>query len=363
MKCKKLSTSFLPASAAIVGTLALASLVIGSSSAQAGATPLTLINDWKPAPQGTGDPAVQIFNGIVHFKGAIKQEFSSPSIEAFVLPPEFRPLTNVYVPIDMSIASKGWLFIKPSGDVIVQFGDDPETEYYLTSLDGASFALNAEGFHALTLIHGWHNAPSGTSNAAVKKINGRVHFKGAMHTNGTDPWPFVLPVGFRPAKAVYVSVALCNAAFGRLYIQPSGEVEVQVDPQFGPDFSSAACLTSLDGAVFSATNTGDQNLLQLINGWIGGVFFTAKPAASGGNGTSPVYLKGGMLTQGSNLHPFVLPAAYRPLKNVYLPVNLCDANEGSLDIKPSGTVTLELWNDQSRDAECFTSLDGLSFVQ
>ena len=56
-----------------------------------------------------------------------------------------------------------------------------------------------------------------------------------MHTNGTDPWRFVLPVGFRPAKADYVSVALCNGAFGRLYIKPSGEVEVQVDPQFGPD--------------------------------------------------------------------------------------------------------------------------------
>src|SRR5262249_50221955 len=71
----------------------------------------------------------------------------------------------------------------------------------------------------LTLKNGWTNAPFRTSNAAVRTINGVVHFKGAIATSGTNSIPFTLPPGFRPATSVYVPVDLCNATNGRLVIQ------------------------------------------------------------------------------------------------------------------------------------------------
>jgi hypothetical protein len=75
-----------------------------------------------------------------------------------------------------------------------------------------------------------------------------VHFKGAIATGGTNPVPFTLPAGFRPATAVYVAVDLCNATNGRLFIEPSGVVTVQAE---GSAFGNAQCFTSLDGASFA----------------------------------------------------------------------------------------------------------------
>jgi hypothetical protein len=103
-------------------------------------------------------------------------------------------------------------------------------------------------FTPLTLKNGWTNAPFSTSKAQVGSISGIVHFKGAIRTSGTNPVPFTLPAGFRPATAVYVPVDLCNATNGRLFIQPSGVVTVYAE---GGVFSNAQCFTSLDGASFA----------------------------------------------------------------------------------------------------------------
>ena len=90
-------------------------------------------------------------------------------------------------------------------------------------------------------------APFGTSNAAVTKVSGIVHFKGAIATTGTKPVPFTLPKAFRPATNVWVPVDLCNATNGRLVIQHSGVVSVEAE---GGNFSNAQCFTSLDGVSF-----------------------------------------------------------------------------------------------------------------
>jgi hypothetical protein len=58
---------------------------------------------------------------------------------------------------------------------------------------------------------------------------------------------------------------------------------------------------------------------------------------------------------------FTLPPAFRPATNVYVPVDLCDANKGRLDIAPSGVVSVQAEGSFS-DAQCFTSLDGASFA-
>jgi hypothetical protein len=106
----------------------------------------------------------------------------------------------------------------------------------------------ASGWTALTLQNGWTGSAFGTAAAAVRTISGIVHLKGGIATTGTNPVPFTLPAAFRPASVVFVPVDLCNAANGRLQIEPTGVVTVEAE---GGAFSNAACFTSLDGASFA----------------------------------------------------------------------------------------------------------------
>jgi hypothetical protein len=58
----------------------------------------------------------------------------------------------------------------------------------------------------------------------------------------------------------------------------------------------------------------------------------------------------------------VLAPAQRPGSNVYVPVDLCDATNGRLLIETNGTVIVQA-DTVFSNAQCFTSLDGVSFVQ
>jgi hypothetical protein len=101
----------------------------------------------------------------------------------------------------------------------------------------------------LTLQNGWTGAPFGTRIPAVAKdSSGTVHFEGAMATAGTNPIAFTLPVAFRPAADVYVTVDMFKASNGRLFIASTGVVTVE--PENGT-FSNAQGFTSLDGVVFT----------------------------------------------------------------------------------------------------------------
>ncbi|HLW84626.1 MAG TPA: hypothetical protein VKR60_05375 [Candidatus Sulfotelmatobacter sp.] len=218
-----------------------ASFALSSS----GFTALTLINGWTNAPFSTSNAEVAVINGAVHFKGAIAT--TGTNTEPFVLPKGFRPLTEVYVPVDLCNATNGRLQIEPAGDVIVEAeGGAFSDAQCFTSLDGAWFVPKPSGYKALTLINGWTNAPFSTSNAEAAGAYGIVYFKGAIATSGTNAEPFVLPAAFRPVTAVYTPIDLCGATKGRLYIQPSGVVTVQAETAF----SDAQCFTSLDGASF-----------------------------------------------------------------------------------------------------------------
>lgn len=206
---------------------------------------------------------------------------------------------------------------------------------------------------SLPLQNGWINAPFSTRNAGLSIASGVVHLEGAI-ASGTSGVAFTLPSGFRPAASVYVPVGLCNAAKGRLLIQPSGDVSVQTE---GP-FSDAQCFTSLEGASFVASGTG-LTALTLLNGWAGAPFGTR--AAS-------VELRDGMvrfqgaISGGTSATLFTLPSAFRPAANVYVPVDLCNAVKGRLLIQPSGDVSVQAATSFA-DAQCFTSLDGAAFAQ
>jgi hypothetical protein len=334
-------------------------LVAGSNPAHAqfaGPTPLTLTNGWTNAPFGTSRTTAEEVSGIVQFRGAIATAGTNPV--PFTLPAGLRPLTDVYVPVDLCNATKGRIHIVPSGVVDVEAeGGTFSNAQCFTSLDGASFAPNTTGFTPLTLVNGWTNAPFSTSNAAVQKINGIVHFKGAIATTGTNPVPFTLPAGLRPLTDVYVPVDLCNATKGRIHIVPSGVVDVEAE---GGTFSNAQCFTSLDGASFVPA-TGIFQPLSLINGWINAPFVTSNAAA--GNVYGVVYFKGAIATGGTNPEPFVLPVRFRPVTNVYVPINLCNATKGRIVIQTNGVVFVQAEGGTFSNAQCFTSLDGASFVQ
>jgi hypothetical protein len=330
--------------------------VLGATAAQAATfTPLTLQNGWTNAPFSTSKAAVANISGIVHFKGAIAT--AGTNAVPFRLPSAFRPATNVYVPVDLCDANTGRLFIQPSGVVTVQAeGGTFSNAQCFTSLDGASFARTASSFTSLTLQNGWTNAPFATSKAAVRTISGIVHFKGAIATTGSNAVPFRLPSAFRPATAVYVPVDLCNANNGRLFIQPSGVVTVQVETTF----SNAQCFTSLDGASFARTASSFTSLT-LKNGWTNAPFATSKAAVRTISGI--VHFKGAIATAGTNAVPFRLPSAFRPATAVYVQVDLCNANNGRLFIQPSGVVTVQAEGGTFSHAQCFTSLDGASFAR
>jgi hypothetical protein len=114
---------------------------LGATAAQAVTfTNLTLINGWTGGPFGTARARVAMIGGIVHFRGAIAT--SGTNSEPFVLPPAFRPATDVYVPVDLCNATNGRLVIQPNGTVTVgqKSGDPFSNAQCFTSLDGASFA-------------------------------------------------------------------------------------------------------------------------------------------------------------------------------------------------------------------------------
>ncbi|HLJ85742.1 MAG TPA: hypothetical protein VKZ53_02910 [Candidatus Angelobacter sp.] len=344
-----------------------AAFTIGSMPALAqfsGPTPLTLINGWTNAPNAftpfnTSIATVEEVAGIVQFRGGIENAQGSTNQFPFVLPAALSPTTDVFIPVTLlclGFNETGRLHIEPNGTVIVE-RKGPLTPCF-ASLDGASFALTDTGFTQLAPIHGWSNAPFSTSNAAVQNINGIVHFKGAISTspNNSNLEPFTLPVGFTPATDVFIPVDLCGANTGRLHITPGGTVDINV-PSGAAASNPAQCFTSLDGAWFAATDTGFTQLAP-INNWMNAPFSTSNAAAANAYGI--VYFKGAV-SSGTSSVVTTLPVAFRPITDVFIPVDLCGANDGWIQIAAgSGEVTI---NDPTASAPCFLSLDGVSFVQ
>ena len=108
-----------------------------------------------------------------------------------------------------------------------------------------------------------------------------------------------------------------------------------------------------------AAPTGFRPLV-LQNGWFTSPFSTAGPAVELQSGV--VYLKGAIATSGTNPVPFTLPAYARPHSDVFLPIDLCTSNPGLLHVEPSGVVTVAALGGAFDNAQCFTSLDGASYV-
>ena len=216
--------------------------------------------------------------------------------------------------------------------------------------------MTTPAFTPLTLVNGWANYGNGSAGAAVASIDGIVHLKGGIKTSGTNPVPFTLPVADRPAHDVFVPVDQCNGDNGRLDITPSGVVTVEAEEGV---WANAKCLTSLDGVSF-APSASSFTPLTLQNGWTNYASGTANPAARKISGI--VHLQGAMQTNGTNQVAFTLPVGDRPALRVFVPVDLCGATNGDLFIQADGSVSVEAEGGVWGNAQCFTSLDGVSFA-
>ena len=209
---------------------------------------------------------------------------------------------------------------------------------------------NPQDFTALTLQNGWTNAPFTTRNAAVMNSGGVIRFAGAI-AGGTNVTLFTLPPEFRPPVDTYVPVDLCGAAKGRLVIHASGGA-VTVEGSF----PSAQCFTSLEGATFALSSVGYSGVV-LENGWTSAPFSTRAPQVKNDFG---IIRMQGAIAGGTATKAFTLPAGFRPSTMVYVDVDMCGAAQGRVIVFPSGEVDVQAAGAFS-DAQCFTSLEGVSF--
>jgi hypothetical protein len=340
-----------------IGTL-IPILAASTTEASAASSPLTLISPWTAGPFATNTPQVSVKSGIVSFKGAIAAPSSNTSSEVFVLPAAFRPAVDVFAPVDMCGSTNGRLNIFTDGSVFVQEQDGALTNAdCFTSLDGASF-VKSSAVTPLTLVNGWaHDTVDTVANPAAALVNGVVHFQGAMSASSpSSTEAFVLPSNMTPSVPVYIPVDMNQATNGRLIIEPSGAVSVQEEDG---GTTNEDIFTSLDGASFVLT-PNNPTLLTLKSGWIGQSFGTGKASAELVKG---IVRFGGAISSGTAAKAFTLPTTMRPSKTVYIQVDLCNATNGRLQIKPSGVALVEQEGGGLSNADCFTSLDGASFVK
>jgi hypothetical protein len=311
---------------------------------------LALESDWVDDTSGTRPAAAALYDGIVHFQGAVANGTTNYPI---TLPVSMRPdATVVYVPVDLCDGNVGQLVVWNSGAVGVYSPTGFATAQCATSLEGVTFARTATGFTALGLMNGW-NGGSGDYAPMAAIVDGMVHLKGIM-SNGTTGAAFNLPPAMRPALPAYVVISLCNFTKGRLRIETGGDVFVEtLEP-----YSQAQCGSLLDGAKFAPASNAGFTPLSPINGWFASVFADA-PGYS--LVRDIVYLKGALGTSGLLSQALSLPATLRPSGNVYLPLDLCDSNKGRLLVEPTGGGFVSALTDFAH-AQCFTSLDGVSYA-
>ena len=343
--------------ALLAGAVALPQPALGATGPPSVTfTKLTLLHGWSTYG-GSAAPAIADISGTVYFKGAISTSSTNTNNVAFVLPKGFRPAKYVVVPVDMCDATSGELNIAPTGvtQVISQGANSNATCF--TSLDGVSFALSAKSFTALKLQPGWKEFGSFYRKAAVRLLGGVVHFEGEIRTAGIKPAAFTLPAKFRPSRNVNILINVCTGSIGRLDIAPSGAVSVEAEGT--GNWWMVQCGTSLDGASYPLS-AASYTALTLQNGWMNAPYGTSNAGARKISGI--VHLKGAIWTNGTNPDPFVLPAAFWPAHEIFVPADLCGGNKGRLDIRPDGVVEVQTQTGDFGQAQCFTSLDGVSFA-
>jgi len=231
------------------------------------------------------------------------------------------------------------------------------TQRYANYINNVTSRI-ATTFRPLTLTDGWKPA-FGANTPGYALVDGIAYLRGAAttgNTTGSNAVVFTVPPSVRPSTVVYVPVSLCGGTKGRLRIEPTGGTIVE--PLNG-EWSSAACLTSFDGVKFPV-GTGFTELT-LRNGWTHSPFSTRRVAARNSS-DGWVHLQGAMFGGSSSL-AFTLAPAFRPPAVVYATIDLCNSVKGRLEIQPSGDAFISQEGGGLDSAQCFTSLEGVSFYK
>ena len=100
---------------------------------------------------------------------------------------------------------------------------------------------------SLSLINGWasENGAYGTGNPKVSEQNGIVYLSGSLAQSSPGSSEFaILPLSFRPAHNLYITVYTNGDTSGTLYITSSGAMEAYSAPSCGSG-NTAQCFTSL----------------------------------------------------------------------------------------------------------------------
>jgi hypothetical protein len=208
-------------------------------------------------------------------------------------------------------------------------------------------------WHQIGLQNGWksaHTSVYNVANPSYSVYNGVVYLDGTLtQPAGTNKQFGVLPLGYRPAHTLYLTVLTGggNGTPGAVEIKPTG-VMTASSPS-----GSARAFTSLAAVSFPAASAQWTNL-SLQNGWKSGAtaFGTGSPAYTIRSGI--VYLAGSTFTNGTGPLLTTLPANARPVSYLYITVYVHGGLAGYVEIRPDGEVFSFGFAQ--------TSLDGISFA-
>jgi hypothetical protein len=125
-----------------------------------------------------------------------------------------------------------------------------------------------------------------------------------------------------------------------------------------------AALAALALSMTFCTNAAAAQLiyqkLALANGWQRYSLAVAAPSATL-DSENFVHLRGAMFQTGpANQAPFVLQAAFRPNRTLFVPITLINGRPGRIVVFASGSVLIEAANSFD-DARGFTSLEGVTY--
>jgi hypothetical protein len=346
--------------------------VESTTSALTGATwtNLTLVNGWQNYNGTANAPAVAVLpNGIVLFRGALKATNPS-SIIAFYLDAAFRPAGMSAGALNLRTVlgggTGGTLTYRLDDHAVVVTEDGigngvGSAAKGRTTLDGVSFDRNVGT--ALTVSASWQNKypyrGNGTTQPAfVKSVDGFVRFQGLMRNvdpNNLDGFLFTLPAttpALIPGSTVFVPVDLAGGGsiqtWGALTIYSNGSV------YGGPNPYAVDESTSLEGAWYSMTTTGNTNL-PLSNGWHA---YSAR-AVKVGNFGGVVRFQGA-ISGGSSSTIGTLPTAIpRPARKVWLVGVANGPVPARIMVDTNGVVSFD--SVPLNVASQMLSLDGVSY--
>lgn len=335
----------------------------------AGWQTLSLNTGWSNYHTSGRTPSVGKVNGVVTFRGAIKGSSSATPV-VFTMPEAFRPSGAHAGAMDMRAVlyngNGGTLFynlntyevsIYQDGVEMDTLGPDAKT---MTSLDGISFDQNAG--ETLGAGEEWEAQypfrQDGQLGVFAKTTSDNfVRLQGFLVRQDPDNWNgflFNLPSAYRPGNTVFVPINIAgrteSQTWSYISIYSNGDVYV---PWNVPAANQG---TSLEGAWFSKTLSGNENLA-LKNGWgkysarsvkVGkyGDVVRFQGAVSGGTGLSGQIIA-------------LLPSGMRPSKDVHVVGVANGPAPARLVIRTNGNV--EVLDPPLSVATVMVSLDGVSF--